>query len=995
MSTKKRKMVYFFGDGKAEGRADMRNLLGGKGANLAEMNRIGIRVPAGFTITTEVCIEYQASRRFPAGLDREVKEHVGRVEKVMGARFGDQRNPLLLSVRSGARVSMPGMMDTVLNIGLNDRTVSGMAAAMGDERTAWDSYRRFVQMYGNVVLGIDSDQFEHALEARKEASGVRLDKDLPVPALRELVGEFKGIVRRETGRDFPEKPWDQLWGAIGAVFGSWNVKRAIEYRRLHKIPNDWGTAANVQSMVFGNLGETSATGVAFTRDPATGENLFYGEYLTNAQGEDVVAGIRTPHPINRAGAGDGGLTPLEDEMPEAYKELEGVYRKIERHYRDMQDVEFTIQQGRLWMLQTRAGKRTAVAAIRIAVEMVDEGLISREEAVSRVDPNQLDQLLHPMFDPKAPRRVIAKGLNASPGAATGRVVFSADEAVAAVEREPGARVILVRTETSPEDIHGMAVAQGILTSRGGMTSHAAVVARGIGKCCVAGCGDVHVQRAENCFVVGDVTVKAGDSISLDGSTGEVMLGEVPTMDSEINQVLLGAKKQEDSELYRYFEKLMSWADTIRKLKVRTNAETPLDADRAVRFGAQGIGLARTEHMFFEGNRIDAMREMIVASDSEGRRRALAKLLPLQRRDFIEIFRVMNGRPVTVRTLDPPLHEFLPHKEEEIVELAAQVGVSTDDLKKTVESLHEMNPMLGHRGCRLGIVYEEITEMQARAIIEAACQVKSEGIPVMPEIMIPLVATRKELQLQRVIVDRVAGEVMAERGVKVPYLVGTMIELPRAALTADEIAEEAEFFSFGTNDLTQTTYGLSRDDAGKFLPYYVEHGILPADPFQVLDQTGVGPLMRIAVEKGRSIRPKLKVGICGEHGGEPSSVIFCHRIGLDYVSCSPFRVPIARLALAHAALEDKGGAEPPARYRKEAGKKKVVKKAGAKKTAKKKTKKKVAKKTVKKAGAKKTAKKKVVKKTVKKKVVGKKTKKKAPAKKKTAKKAPRRKVSKKR
>ena len=933
MSTQKKskKMVYYFGAGKAEGSAKMRNLLGGKGANLAEMNRIGIRVPAGFTITTDVCIEYQRiGGRFPGVLKSEVKTKLAKVEKVMGGRFGDPKNPLLLSVRSGARVSMPGMMDTVLNIGLNDATVEGLAAMMGNDRTAYDSYRRFVQMYGNVVLGIESDRFETLLEKKKKAKRVKLDKDLGAGALKDLVAEFKIVVTEETGEPFPEKPFDQLYGAIGAVFGSWNGKRAIEYRRLHKIPNDWGTAANVQSMVFGNLGESSATGVAFTRDPAMGEKRFYGEYLTNAQGEDVVAGIRTPHPINIAGKGESGLITLEEEMPVVYKELEEYYKLLEKHYREMADIEFTVQEGTLWMLQTRTGKRTAVAAIKIAVDMVAEGLISREEAVSRVDPDQLDQLLHPMFDPTADRRVIAKGLNASPGAATGTVVFSADEAVEVTKNDKNARVILIRTETSPEDIHGMAVAQGILTARGGMTSHAAVVARGMGKCCVAGCGDINVERTKGRFTTGELAVNRGDWVSIDGSSGEVMLGQVPTMDSEVNQVLLGQKKPENSELYRYFHKIMSWADKFRRLGIRTNAETPVDADRAVRFGAEGIGLARTEHMFFEGTRIDAVREMIVAQDLEGRRKALAKLLPVQKEDFVGIFRVMKGKPVTIRTLDPPLHEFLPHEGHEVKELAAKLGISPKKLQTTVETLREANPMLGHRGCRLGIVYEEITEMQARAIMEAACLVKKEGIKVRPEIMIPLVATKKELELQRALVDKVAKEVIAEQGVRVPYLIGTMIELPRAALTADEVAEEADFFSFGTNDLTQTAFGLSRDDAGRFLPFYVEHGILPVDPFAVIDRNGVGELMRIGVTKGRKTKPGLKVGICGEHGGEPASVTFCHDLGLDYVSCSPFRVPIARLAAAHAALEEKGGPAPPARLAKKTKKKTARKKAASKK-----------------------------------------------------------------
>jgi len=936
--SKRKKRIYFFGAGQAEGHAKMRDLLGGKGADLAELNRIGIRVPAGFTITTEVCTEYQkVGKKLPPGLKEEAKNHLKRVEKLMGARFGDPENPLLLSVRSGARVSMPGMMDTVLNIGLNDRTIVGLVGKMGDARAAYDCYRRFVQMYGDVVLSVDGEELEELLERKKKRRRVRLDKDLPADALKELVAEFKNVVRETTGRQFPEDPHEQLWGAVGAVFDSWDGKRAVEYRRLHRIPNDWGTATNVQAMVFGNLGETSATGVAFTRDPATGEKRFYGEYLTNAQGEDVVAGIRTPHPINIAGQGESGLVSLEEEMPEVYAELVDNYKKIEKHYREMADIEFTVQRGKLWMLQTRSGKRTSVAAIKIAVDMVAEGLISKEEAVKRVDPDQLDQLLHPMFDPKAERKVVAKGLNASPGAATGRVVFSADEAVAETKKDPKAKVILVRTETSPEDIHGMAVAQGILTSRGGMTSHAAVVARGIGKCCVAGCGDIHVDRKKGLFHAKGATVRRGEWISLDGSTGEVMLGQVPVVDSEVNQVLLGRKKREESSLYMFFEKLMSWADGIRRLGVRTNAETPLDSFRAVRFGAEGIGLARTEHMFFEGDRIDAVREMILSRDRDGRRKALAKLLPLQRQDFVEIFRVMEGKPVTVRTLDPPLHEFLPATPNEIRDLAAKMGVKPKKLQQIVDSLHELNPMLGHRGCRLGIVFEEITEVQARAIMEAACIVKKEGRKVLPEVMIPLVATKKELELQREIVERVAREVMEEQGVKFPYLVGTMIELPRAALTADEIAEAADFFSFGTNDLTQTAFGLSRDDAGRFLPYYVEHGILPADPFAMIDQAGVGILMRIGVEKGRSTKPDLKVGICGEHGGEPSSVRFCHRVGLDYVSCSPFRVPIARLAAAHAVLEEKGGPTPPARVRggkRAAGKAamKTPKKKAAKKSA---------------------------------------------------------------
>ncbi len=910
-------MVYSFTGRKADGRAGMKNLLGGKGANLAEMCRLGIPVPAGFTITTEVCNLFSANgRKFPGGLKGDVRKAMAAVEKRMGGRFGDVKDPLLFSVRSGARISMPGMMDTVLNIGLNDRTVAGLAASMGSERTAWDCYRRFVQMYGNVVLGVPSDAFEAILEKMKLDAGVEKDSDLSPARLKTLVSRFKKVVSKSTGRPFPEKPYDQLFGAIGAVFLSWNVKRAVDYRRLHKIPGHWGTAANVQAMVFGNLGDTSATGVAFTRDPATGERRFYGEYLTNAQGEDVVAGIRTPHPINKAGGGKGGLISLEEEMPAVYRELEAIYRKLEKHYRDMQDIEFTVQKGKLWMLQTRTGKRTSVAAIRIATDMVDERLITKDEAVSRVDPNQLDQLLHPMFDPKAARKVIAKGLNASPGAAFGKVVFSADEAEAAVTRHPSEKLILVRTETSPDDIHGMAVSQGILTARGGMTSHAAVVARGMGKCCVAGCGDVVVHSSKGEFVVKGVTVRRGDYISLDGSTGEVMLGKVPTIESEITRVLLGEMKPSRSELFRRYDRIMKWADAIRSLKVRTNAETPEDARRAVLFGAEGIGLARTEHMFFEGNRIDAMREMILADDLAGRRRALAKLLPMQRNDFVGIFRAMASLPVTIRTLDPPLHEFLPHTEKEMKDLSKKISVPVAAIRAAVERLHEQNPMLGHRGCRLGIVHEEITEMQVRAIFEAACKVAKEGKKVFPEIMIPLVATERELELQRSVVDRVAAEVMKAKKTRVRYTVGTMIELPRAALTADEVAKHADFFSFGTNDLTQTTFGLSRDDSGRFLPYYVQSGILASDPFQVVDRAGVGELMRIGVEKGRSVKPELKVGICGEHGGEPNSVEFCHLLGLDYVSCSPFRVPIARLAAAHAALAaapgGKGGTKKGAR-----------------------------------------------------------------------------------
>ena len=923
---KKNKMAYFFGGKKADGRAAMKNLLGGKGANLAEMARLGIPVPAGFTITTEVCNEFSAvGLKFPSGLKAEVKASLTKVEKVMGGKFGDVRNPLLLSVRSGARISMPGMMDTVLNIGLNDKTVVGLAKSMNSERTAYDSYRRFVQMYGNVVLGVESEDFEEALEKMKAKAGVEKDSDLSVADLKNLVAQFKKIVSGKTKKPFPENPDDQLYGAIGAVFLSWNVKRAVDYRRLHKIPGHWGTAANVQAMVFGNLGVTSATGVAFTRDPAIGTRRFYGEYLTNAQGEDVVAGIRTPHPINIAGKGSSGLLSLEEEMPAVYRELVKIYKTLEKHYREMQDIEFTVQNGKLWMLQTRTGKRTSVASIKIATDMVVEKLITREEAVRRVDPNQLDQLLHPMFDPKASRKVIAKGLNASPGAAFGKVVFSADEAEKMSIANPSEKLILVRTETSPDDIHGMAVSQGILTSRGGMTSHAAVVARGMGKCCVAGCGDVVVNRAKGQFEAGGLVVKRGDYISLDGSSGEVMLGKVPTVESEITRILLGEMKPRKGGLYTEYARIMKWADKIRRLKVRTNAETPEDARRAVRFGAEGIGLARTEHMFFEGNRIDAMREMIIAKDLSGRRRALAKLLPMQRADFVGIFRAMAGLPVTIRTLDPPLHEFLPHTEKEQKDLAKKLGIPVQELQDTVERLHELNPMLGHRGCRLGIMYEEITEMQVRAIMEAAVKVTKEGKKVFPEIMIPLVATDVELDLQRKVVERVASEVMKAKKIKIKYSVGTMIELPRAALTADQIASHADFFSFGTNDLTQTAFGLSRDDSGRFLPHYVQEGILKHDPFAVVDRDGVGELMKIGVTRGRSVKPNLKVGICGEHGGEPNSVEFCNTLGLDYVSCSPFRVPIARLAAAHAVINASGGGEGTILKKKKTTKKKSVKK----------------------------------------------------------------------
>jgi len=881
------KYVYFFGNGKAEGRADMKNLLGGKGANLAEMTSIGLPVPPGFTISTDVCTYYYANgETYPASLNDEVEAHLKQVEGIMGRTFGDAKNPLLVSVRSGARASMPGMMDTILNLGLNDTTVQGIIAQSGDERFAYDAYRRFVQMYSDVVMGMDKHALEHLLELKKAEKNVHLDTDLTAADWKDLVAQFKAAIKQELGQDFPEDPKQQLWGAIGAVFGSWMNQRAITYRKLNNIPADWGTAVNVQSMVFGNMGDDCATGVAFTRDPSTGENYFYGEYLVNAQGEDVVAGIRTPQPINNHQKKPGDLPSMEEVLPECYNQLADIRNILEKHYKDMQDIEFTIEKGKLFMLQTRNGKRTATAAIKVAVDMVAEGLIDEKTAVLRVAPSQLDQLLHPSLDPKAEKKIIAKGLPASPGAAGGTVVFTADEAEELAKN--GKKVILVRIETSPEDIHGMHAAQGILTARGGMTSHAAVVARGMGKCCVAGCGDIKVNYADQSFVAKDgVVVKKGDMITLDGSTGQVMLGEVKTV---------------PPQLTGDFGKLMVWVDQFRKLKVRTNADTPHDAKVAREFGAEGIGLCRTEHMFFDAERIAAVREMILAADVEGREKALAKILPMQKGDFIGLFREMKGLPVTIRLLDPPLHEFLPQQDKDIDELAATMKVSAGTLKAKVEFLHEFNPMLGHRGCRLGITFPEIYDMQVRAIMEAACElVKNEGFSIVPEIMIPLIATVKELAVLKANAVKICDEVIAQYGVKVEYLIGTMIELPRAALTADEIAVEAEFFSYGTNDLTQTTFGLSRDDAGKFLPFYVDANILPEDPFVSLDQNGVGQLVKMGCEKGRSTRPNIKLGICGEHGGDPESVIFCHKIGLDYVSCSPFRVPIARLAAAHAAL----------------------------------------------------------------------------------------------
>ena len=904
---KKINYVYFFGGNKADGKAEMKGLLGGKGANLAEMVNIGLPVPAGFTITTEVCTYYyQNKKKYPKELKNQLLKALGKVEEYMGAKFGDKSNPLLLSVRSGARASMPGMMDTILNLGLNDETVKGLIAKTNNPRFVYDSYRRFVQMYGDVVLGLkpvdkhDEDPFEVILERKKKQNGFKLDTELSADHLKELVEEFKSAIKEKTGNDFPSDPIDQLWGAIGSVFGSWMNERAIVYRRLNNIPAEWGTAVNIQSMVFGNMGEDSGTGVAFTRDAATGENVFYGEYLFNAQGEDVVAGTRTPHPISE----------LKKDNPKIYKQLDEIRAVLEKHYKEMMDIEFTIQQGKLWMLQCRVGKRTGFAAIKMAVDMVKEKLISKEDAILRIEPNQLNQLLRPIFDPVEKTKAInngkllAKGLNAGPGAASGKVALSAQDAEEMAAK--GDPVILVRIETSPEDIKGMNASEGILTARGGMTSHAALVARQMGKVCVAGCGKLLINyQSRTIGVEGkDIVVKEGEYISIDGSTGEVIEGKLETKPSEVIQVLISKTlKPKHSSVFKTYESLMNWADEIRTMKVRTNADQPDQASNAISFGAEGIGLCRTEHMFFGGDRIQSVRKMIVSDTIEERKAALSELLPLQREDFEGIFTAMNGYPVTIRTLDPPLHEFLPHSNKEISELAGELGISAEKLKAKIESLHEFNPMLGFRGCRLGVIYPEITEMQARAIIEAAVNVAIKGIKVKPEIMIPLVAHVKEFELQEDIVRRVAKEVMKEKGKKIDYLVGTMIELPRAALTADEIAERAEFFSFGTNDLTQTTFGLSRDDAGKFLPLYVQQEILPSDPFESIDQTGVGQLVEIGTLKGRSTRPKLKVGICGEHGGEPSSVEFCHRTGLDYVSCSPFRVPIARLAAARAVLHE--------------------------------------------------------------------------------------------
>jgi pyruvate,orthophosphate dikinase len=883
------KWVYAFGNGRAEGRSDMRNLLGGKGANLAEMANLGLPVPPGFTITTEVCTYfYENGRTYPVELKDDVAAALIEVGRIAGGKtFGDADNPLLVSVRSGARASMPGMMDTVLNLGLNDVTVEALAKNSGDRRFAWDSYRRFITMYANVVLGIEHHVFEEILDEHKAHHGYALDTDLTADDWVKLASLFKAKVEEVHGAPFPQDPHEQLWGAIGAVFGSWMNQRAITYRRLHSIPESWGTAVNVQAMVFGNMGDTSATGVAFTRNPSTGEKRLYGEFLINAQGEDVVAGIRTPQEITEAAriASGSDKPSLEHAMPEAYAELTGICDRLEKHYRDVQDLEFTIEQGKLWMLQTRSGKRTAKAALRIAVDLAGEGLITQDEAVTRVDPATIDQLLHPAIDPAAERHVVATGLPASPGAASGEIVFSSDEAEAL--KAQGRKVILVRVETSPEDIHGMHAAEGILTTRGGMTSHAAVVARGMGKPCVSGAGAVRVDYQAATLTAGGVTLRKGDIITIDGSTGQVLSGQV---------------KMLEPALSGEFATLMGWADKVRKLKVRTNADTPADARAAIRFGAEGIGLCRTEHMFFEADRIRAVREMILADDETSRRAALAKLLPMQRNDFIELFEIMGGLPVTIRLLDPPLHEFLPHNGEEIAEVAAAMGADPKKLADRSHQLEEFNPMLGFRGCRLAIVYPEIAEMQARAIFEAAVEAgKRTGKPVVPEVMVPLIATKRELDLVKARIDAMAKAVEAETGAKVEYQTGTMIELPRAALKAAEIAETAEFFSFGTNDLTQTTYGISRDDAASFLGAYTAAGIYPVDPFVSIDRDGVGELVRIATERGRAVRSKLKLGICGEHGGDPASVAFCHEVGLDYVSCSPFRVPIARLAAAQAAL----------------------------------------------------------------------------------------------
>ena len=899
------KYVYGFGGGKADGKADMKELLGGKGANLAEMANLGIPVPPGFTITTEVCnYYYKHKKTYPPQIKNDVKKALANVETIMKAKFGDPENPLLLSIRSGARSSMPGMMETVLNVGLNEKTVKGLIAKTGNERFAYDAYRRLIMMYSDVVMekaaGIEPKegkgvrmQLEHAMDTMKKKRGIVQDTDLTGADLKELTKIFKTKVKQVLGKEFPDDPYEQLWGGIGAVFHSWNGRRAISYRRIEGIPDEWGTAVSVQSMVFGNMGDNSATGVAFTRNPATGDSNFYGEWLVNAQGEDVVAGIRTPNPLNIKNKTEDTkhLESLEEAMPKLYKEVAGIRNRLEKHYKDMQDIEFTIQEGRLWMLQTRTGKRNGAAAIKVAVEMVKEGLINEKTAVLRVRPSQLDELLHDMLDPAEERkaRVLAKGLPAGPGGGTGQVVFTADDAAKWVME--GKKVILVRNETSPEDVHGMHIAEAILTAKGGMTSHAALVARGWGKSCIVGCSALEIDMGKKLMNVNNRTIKEGDWISINGSTGRVYEGKIP-------------KIQPDLKTNKEYMQLMKWADKFRKLGVRTNADRPQDAAQARAFGAEGIGLTRTEHMFFGPERIMPMREMIVAENEEARRKAVMKILPFQRQDFMGILEAMKGLPVTIRLLDPPLHEFVTLDDQQYVDLAKQLGITVKQLRARIDSLHELNPMLGHRGCRLGIAYPEITEMQARAIFEAAAALTKKGVKVYPEVMVPLVGSATEYNHQEAIIRRMADEVMKEKGVKFKYLVGTMIEVPRAALTADEIAKTAEFFSFGTNDLTQTTFGFSRDDIGGFLPIYLEKKILPEDPFQSLDETGVGQLVEMGTRKGRSTRPKLKVGICGEHGGDPRSIDLCHRVGMDYVSCSPFRVPIARLAAAHAALTNK-------------------------------------------------------------------------------------------
>lgn len=899
-----KKYVYFFGEGKADGNATMKKLLGGKGANLAEMSNLGIPVPPGFTITTDVCTYYYENEKtLPPELEKEINEALTKIENIMGAKFGDVENPLLFSVRSGARQSMPGMMETVLNLGLTTKTIPGLINQTNNKRFVYDAYRRLITMYSDVVMekaaGVEPEegygireQLEHELESMKKARGVDLDTELTADDLKELVEIYKAKVKEVLGKEFPDDPMDQLWGGIKAVFQSWNGKRAISYRRIEGIPDEWGTAVNVQTMVFGNMGDDSATGVAFTRNPATGENIFYGEWLSNAQGEDVVAGSRTPNPINKAGKTEdtAHLTSLEESMPDLYNQLDGIQKKLERHYTDMQDIEFTIQKGRLWMLQTRVGKRNGPAAVCMAVEMCEEGLIDKKTALIRVKPSQLDELLHPALDTEAEKRAneLAKGLPAGPGGANGMIVFTADDAEAWAKQ--GKTVILVRNETSPEDVHGMHAAAAILTAKGGMTSHAALVARGWGKCCIVGCSALQINVSKKLLTVNGKVLKEGNWISLNGTRGRVYEGKLDLVEPDL-------------ESNKYYKKLMTWADEARELGIRTNADRPEDAAQARSFGAEGIGLCRTEHMFFDPERIMAMREMIVAENETDRRKAVMKLLPFQKEDFYGLLKSMEDLPVTIRLLDPPLHEFVNLDDKQIKELSDELGISAEKLKGRVESLHELNPMLGHRGCRLGIAYPEITEMQARAIFEATAELTAEGIKVYPEVMVPLPGISSEFNNQKAIIDRVAGEVMKEKNIKFEYLVGTMMELPRACLTANEIAETAEFFSFGTNDLTQTTFGFSRDDIGGFLPYYLESNIFPADPFQTLDQIGVGQLVEMGVKKGRSVRPKLKVGICGEHGGDPDSIDFCHRTGLDYVSCSPFRVPIARLAAAHAAIKN--------------------------------------------------------------------------------------------